>query len=154
MENISSTTSHTAELEGVFRLLQYIKQCGMESTKVEQWCNNLRAVHSPNEEIWYIKGMGKQEADILLAIHQLREIKLANVKDCKHVYAHKDTRKATKTTEAEKEKKGTTIEWEIEQMTTQASLETNYPSSDDGTAHLTESSSSEEEKLDNVRKTF
>ena len=136
MENILSTTSYRAELEGVFRLLQHMKQCCMESTKVEQWCDKLRVVHSINEEIWSPKCMGKPEADIILAIHQLKK-DLPNVKDCKHVYAHQDTSRAKKTTDAKQKKKGMTIECEIKQMTTQANLVTDYLSSDNRTGHLT-----------------
>ena len=87
MENISSTTSYRVELEGALHLLQHIKQCGMESTEVEQWYDDVRAVHSTNEEIWSPKGIGKPEADIILAIHRLKK-ELPNAKDYKHVYAH------------------------------------------------------------------
>ena len=136
MENISSTTSHRAELEGAFHLCQRIKQCGMELTEVEQLCDNLRAAHSTNEKIWRLKVMDKTEADIILAIHQLKK-ELPNVKDCKYVYAHQDTRRSKKMTEAKQKKEIMTIEYEIEQITTHANLETDYSTSDDGTTYLT-----------------
>ena len=43
--------------------------------------------------------MGKPEADIILAIHWLKK-DLPNVKECKHVYAHLNTTKAKKMTDA------------------------------------------------------
>ena len=67
--------------------------------EVDEWCDNLRAVHSTNEKIWSPKGMGKPKVDIILAIHQLKK-ELPNVKDCKHMYAHQDNIRANKTTEA------------------------------------------------------
>ena len=76
-------------------MLKHITLCGMESIEVEQWCNNLRAVHSTNKELLNPKCMGKPEADIILAIHHLKR-DLPNVKECKHLYAHQDTRNAKK----------------------------------------------------------
>ena len=101
---ISSTTSHRAELEGAFRLLKHIKLYGMKSTEVEQWYDNLRAVHSTNEEIWSPKGMGKSEADRILAIHHLKK-DLPNLKEYKHVYARQDTRNTEKPTDVKQKKK-------------------------------------------------
>ena len=43
--------------------------------------------------------MDKPEADIILAIHWLKK-DLPNVKECKHVYAHQDTKKAKKPMDA------------------------------------------------------
>ena len=63
----------------------------------------MRTVRITNKEIWSPKDMGKPEADILLAIHHLKK-DLPNVKECRHVYAHQDTRNAKKQTEAKQEK--------------------------------------------------
>ena len=41
MQHVLSTTSCRAELERAFRLLKHIKLCEMESTEVDQWCDNL-----------------------------------------------------------------------------------------------------------------
>ena len=53
--------------------------------------------------------MGKQEADIILAIHQLKK-DLPNVKECNRIYAHQDTRNAKKLTDAKQNKKGISID--------------------------------------------
>jgi hypothetical protein len=110
----------------------------MESTEVEQGCNNLRTVHSTNEELRSSKGMGKPKADTILAIHHLKK-DLPNVKDCRHVYADQDTRTVTvkKPADAKQKKKGMTIDCTIEKITTQANMETDYLSSGDKTEHLT-----------------
>ena len=68
-ENVTSTTSYRVGLEGVLYLLKYTKLCGITSTEVEQWCENLRMVHSTNEEMRSPKDMGKPNSDILLAMH-------------------------------------------------------------------------------------
>ena len=83
MKSISSTTSYRAELEKALCSIKHIKLCGIESMEVEQWFNNLRAVHSTNEEIWGPRGMGKPEADIILAINHL-EKDLSIMKEYKH----------------------------------------------------------------------
>ena len=104
MKNTPSTTSYQAELEETFCLLKHIKLCGTEPTKVEQWCDKLRAIRSTDVEIWSPKGISKPDADIILAIHHLKK-DLPNVKECKHVYVHKDTRNVKKPTEAKQKER-------------------------------------------------
>ena len=95
--------------------------------------------------------MGKPEAGIILAIHHLKK-DLPTVKECKHVYAHQDTRNAKKLTETKYKRKGMTIDCKIEQTMTQANLDTDYLSNGDKTKHLTESSCSEDTVINNTRK--
>ena len=52
--------------------------------------------------------MGKPEADIFLAIHQLKR-DLPNMKECKHVYAHQHIINAKKPMDAKQKKKEMTI---------------------------------------------
>ena len=66
--------------------------------------------------------MGKPEADIILAIHQLKK-DLSNMTECKHVDSNQDTRNTKKPTDAKQKKKGTTIECKIDQMATHTNPE-------------------------------
>ena len=125
MQNVSSTTSYRAELDGAFHLLKHIKLCGMKSTEVDQWCKNLLAAHSIDEDFLSPKGMGEPKADTILGVHQLKK-DLPNVNECKHVYAHQDTQKAKTPAEAKLEQKGVMIDCKIKRVTTQADREIDY----------------------------
>ena len=72
--------------------------------------------------------MYKPEADITLTIYCVRK-DLPNVKECRHVYVHQDTRKAKTPAEIKPKREGMMIDCKIEKMTTQANLGKYYTSS-------------------------
>ena len=55
------------------RLLKHIRQYDMESTEVEQWCDNLRVVISTNRETLSLKGMDKLETVMIPVTHRLKK---------------------------------------------------------------------------------
>jgi hypothetical protein len=72
MENVSSYTSHRIELEGIFCMLHHLNFLNMTSTIADQWCNNEQVVKDTTRPIKDPSGMRKAKADIILAIHHLK----------------------------------------------------------------------------------
>jgi hypothetical protein len=96
MDNTSSYTSHRIELEGIFRALSHLDYLNMTPTMVEQWCDNEQAVKDTGNPLADPSAMIKAEADIILAIHHLKN-RLPYHTWIRHVYGHQDTKKAKHT---------------------------------------------------------
>jgi hypothetical protein len=92
IENVSSYTSHCIELEGIFRMLHHLDFLNMTPTMADQWCNNKQAVKDTTRPIEDPIGMLKAKADIILAIHHLKN-RLTFYTRIHHVYRHQDTKK-------------------------------------------------------------
>ena len=73
LENISSVSPYRTELEGVFRCLYHLEQAGLSHAEAEHWCDNDRAVAGSNRPLTTPKGMLSADADVVLAIHALRQ---------------------------------------------------------------------------------
>ena len=93
MTNISSYTSHRIELEGIFRALHHLDLLNITPKMVEQWCDNEQAVKDSSTTPAGPSMMIKAEADIILAIHHLRN-RFPFHTNIKHIYGHQDTRKS------------------------------------------------------------
>ena len=72
MANISSYTSHRIELGGIFRTLHHLDHLNITTKMVEQWCDNKQADKYSTVTLDGPSMMIKAEADIILAIHHLR----------------------------------------------------------------------------------
>jgi ribonuclease HI len=92
MTNISSFTSHRIELEGIFRALHHLDLLNITPKMVEQWCDNKQAVKDSTTTTDGPSMMIKAEADIILAIHHLRN-RFPFHTNIKHIYGHQDTKK-------------------------------------------------------------
>jgi hypothetical protein len=92
MTNISSYTSHRIELEGIFRALHHLDLLNITPKMVEQWCDNKQAVKDSTTTTDGPSMMIKVEADIILAIHHLRN-RFPFHTNIKHIYGHQDTKK-------------------------------------------------------------
>ena len=64
----------------------------MTPTMVDQWCDNLQAVKDADQPIQDPSGMLKAEADIILAIHHIKNRSPYQTR-IRHVYGHQDTKK-------------------------------------------------------------
>ena len=91
MENINSLTSHRIELEGIFRALHHLDYLNMTPKMIDQWCDNLQAVKDADQPIQDPSGMLKAEADIILAIHHIKNRNPYQTR-IRHVYGHQDTK--------------------------------------------------------------
>jgi hypothetical protein len=87
MENVSSYTSHHIELEVIFCTLHHLNFLNMTPTMADQWCNNKQAVKDTTRPIEDPNGMLKAKADIILAIHHLKN-QLPFHTRIRHVYGH------------------------------------------------------------------
>ena len=92
MTNISSYTSHRIKLEGIFRALHHLDLLNITPKMVEQWCDNEQAVKDSTTPPDGPSMMIKAEADIILAIHHLRN-RFPFHTSIKHIYGHQDTKK-------------------------------------------------------------
>jgi hypothetical protein len=92
MENINSLTSHRIELEGIFRALHHLDYLNMTPKMVDQWCDNMQAIKDTTDPIIEPSSMLKAEADIILAIHHLKNRHPYQTR-IQHVYGHQDTKK-------------------------------------------------------------
>ena len=95
MANINAISSYRSELEGVFLSLKHLEYLNITPKEVRQWCNNKRSVISSREAPNRTWGKIKIDADLILAIHHLKN----NLKfpvDCRHVYGHKDVKNKKK----------------------------------------------------------
>ena len=93
MTNTESLTSYRAELEGVFRSLYHIEQLGIHPREgIKQWCDNKAGVEGSNARPTKMKAMIEPEADLLLAIHDLRSRTKYRAYS-HHVYGHQDTKR-------------------------------------------------------------
>ncbi len=92
MDNVNSYTSHRIELEGIFRSLHHLDFFNMTPTMADQWCNNEQAVKDTTRPIKDPSRMLKAKADIILAIHHLKN-QLPFHRRIRHVYGHQDTKK-------------------------------------------------------------
>ncbi len=72
MENINLHTSHQIDLEEIFHALHHLDYHNMTPKMVDQCCNNMQAVKDSNDPIRDPSGMLKAVADIILAIHHLK----------------------------------------------------------------------------------
>jgi hypothetical protein len=92
VENVSSYTSHPIELEGIFCALHHLDFLNMTPTMADQWRNNEQAVQDKIRPIKDPSKMLKAKADIILAIHHLKN-QLPFHTRIRHVYGHQDTKK-------------------------------------------------------------
>ena len=128
LSDISSLSSYRSELEGIFRSLKHVEYLGMSPTEISHWCDNEAAVNKCMASPWKPSLMIQPDADILLAIHQIRRILLANgtMVICRHIYGHQDSRKRT---------------------TPAVLADTPDPGSDDSTSHPSHSDRSDSDGL-------
>ena len=113
LENISSVSSYRTELEGVFRCLYHLDHSGCSAAEAEHWCDNDRAVAGSNRPLTTPKGMLSADADVVLAIHALRQ-RLVHEIPCRHVYGHQDERNRKRLSERASTKVGMVISGEEE----------------------------------------
>ncbi len=92
MTNISSYTSHRIKLEGIFHALHHLDLLNIMPKMVKQWCDNEQAVKDSTTTPDGPSMMIKVEADIILAIHHLRN-RFPFHTNIKHIYGHQDTKK-------------------------------------------------------------
>ena len=93
MGKISSLSSYRSELEGIYRSLKHVQYLGMSPREIQHWCDNESAVDDSNRPLSTPSAMGKPDADLLLAIHHIREVMATNATIiCRHIYGHQDTR--------------------------------------------------------------
>lgn len=91
--NISSLSSYRSELEGIFRSLKHVQYLGLQPGEIQHWCDNESAVNDCNKSLRTPSAMIKPDADILLAIHHLREVMSDDSTIiCKHIYGHQDSK--------------------------------------------------------------
>lgn len=91
--NISSLSSYWSELEGIFRSLRHAQYLGLKPNKIQHWCDNESAVNDSNKPLGTPSAMIKPDADIILAIHHLRDVMSSDSTIiCKHIYGHQDSR--------------------------------------------------------------
>ena len=104
MAGMTSFSSYRTELEGMYRAMNEVTQRGLLPRSTVQWCDNEKAVEAASKPPANPSGMLSADADIILAIHHLRE-RYPGRYEVRHVYAHQDTRKAP-TAPRQKKKKG------------------------------------------------
>ena len=94
LSNISSSSSYRSELEGIFRSLKHVEYLSMAPAEIAHWCDNEAAVNKCMTPLWKPSAMIQPDADILLAIHHLRNTfrTTGTTVVCRHVYGHQDTR--------------------------------------------------------------
>lgn len=94
LEQTPSLTSYRSELEGIYRGLKQVLDSGIRLEQVHQWCDNKAAVDRSNIGLTYPGAMLNADADILLAIAQVRQqlSGKANIV-CRHIYGHQDSRR-------------------------------------------------------------
>ena len=94
LENISSVSSHRAELEGIFRLMKHIEALEMTTEQIAemiQSCDNEKAVAGSNVPPATPSQMMLADSDVVMAIHHLRT-SLPELRQCRHVYGHQNER--------------------------------------------------------------
>ena len=91
MTNINAVSSYRSEVEGIFQSLKHLEYLNITPTKVRQWCNNERSVISSREISTRMAGMIQTDANIILAIHHLKN-ELHFPVDCRHVYGYQDSK--------------------------------------------------------------
>jgi hypothetical protein len=74
------------------RALHHLDYLNMTPKMVDQWCDNLQAVKDTTNPIRDPSGMLKAEADIILAIHHIKNRNPYQTR-IRHVYGHQDTKK-------------------------------------------------------------
>ena len=82
--------------------MKHLEYLNTTPREVRQWCNNKRSVISSREAPIITAGMIKADADLILAIHHLKN----NLKfpvECRHVYGHQDGKDKKKQEKREKE---------------------------------------------------
>lgn len=94
LSHISSLSSYHSKLEGIFRSLKHVEYLGLTPAKIHHYCDNEAAVNKSNHAPRRPSAMMQPEADILLAIHYLRQTLSCKGTSmiCRHIYAHQDTR--------------------------------------------------------------
>ena len=101
MTDCNSISSYRSELEGVYRLLRSIEHWGLKPESVEHWCDNERSVMNTEEAPYGASSTTRADADLVLAIHHLKQ-KLSYPVKCRHVYGHQDGKNKGKKKEATK----------------------------------------------------
>ena len=109
MENISLHTSQRIELEEIFCALHHLDCLNMTPKMVDQWCNNMQAVKDTSNPIQTPSGMLKTDADIILAIHHLKnrhpyQTRISRV----YEYEHQDTKKIKNDNEQQQQQQNRT----------------------------------------------
>jgi len=89
MSDISSVSSYRAELEGVFRALKHIEYLNIPPAEIIQWCDNKQSVCSSINPPPHPSSMLEPDADLILAIHELKQSMKHKV-NIRHVYGHQD----------------------------------------------------------------
>ncbi|KAL7524976.1 hypothetical protein ACHAWF_006946 [Thalassiosira exigua] len=93
----TSCTGFRSESEGLFRSLHHLQRLNVCPKEVVQWCDNEYADDSSNLPRKTPREVMSSEADIIMAIHDLKS-RLPFPVVGRHVYGHQDTRgKRTKT---------------------------------------------------------
>ena len=94
LSNLSSLSSYRSELEGVFHSLKHIEFLNLTPTEINHYCDNEAAVDKCQAPPWRPKAMIQADADIILAIHTIRQTLRTRGTQvtCRHIYAHQDTR--------------------------------------------------------------
>lgn len=72
MSDINSLSSYRAELEGIFRCLSHLEYLNIMPNEVRQWCDNEQSVKSRREQLTQPTSMLNADADLVLAIHDLK----------------------------------------------------------------------------------
>ena len=73
LSDVNSVTSYRSELEGVFRSLKHMEYLNMTPSKVKQWCDNELSVKSSRSAPDRPAQMLHADADLVLAIHSLKD---------------------------------------------------------------------------------
>ena len=81
--------------------MKHIEELHLTPKEAEGWFDNEQAVHDSNEPLTYQKQMTSPDADIILAIHHLRN-RFPFHTVIRHVYGHQDDKKREKTVEKRK----------------------------------------------------
>ena len=94
LSHISSLSSYRSELEGIFRSLKHVEHLGLTPSEIHQYCDNEAAVDKCQAHPWTPKSMIQPDADIILAIHNIRRVlrTKGTTVTCRHIYSHQDTR--------------------------------------------------------------
>ena len=97
--------------------MKHLEYLNITPKEVRQWCDNERSVINSMEAPTRIGGMIKANADLILAIHHLKNNLKFSV-DCRHMYGHQDGKNKKK-----QEKREAALDAEIEGYTCETEVE-------------------------------
>ena len=104
VERVNATSSYRSEANNVFRGLAHIQYLGLTPKEVAQWCDNEQVVKDSETPLDTPKKMLHADADMILAIHHLRNRADFHV-TLRHVYGHQDTKSIEERKAKRKEKR-------------------------------------------------